>query len=34
MRTVGQVGGVAGGIGVFLVILGLVGKKPAGDSPK
>ncbi len=27
MRTVGQVSGVAGAIGVLLVVLGLVGKK-------
>ena len=27
MRIVGQTAGVAGGVGVFLVILGLVGKK-------
>ena len=27
MRIVGQTAGVAGGVGVFLVILGLVGKQ-------
>ena len=27
MRIVGQTAGVAGGVGIFLIILGLVGKK-------
>jgi len=30
METVGQVSGVAGAIGVVLIVLGLRGKKPAG----
>ena len=29
MQTVGQVSGVAGAIGIVLVVLGLKGKKPA-----
>ena len=33
MRTVGQVSGVAGGLGVFLVILGLLGKKFPDQKP-
>ena len=28
MRIVGQVSGVAGGVGIFLIVLGLVGKQP------
>lgn len=28
MRTVGQVSGVAGGIGLVMVIVGLVGRRP------
>jgi hypothetical protein len=30
METVGQVSGVAGAIGIVLIVLGLRGKKPAG----
>ena len=35
MRIVGQTAGVAGGVGVFLIILGLLGKKfPDGSDQK
>jgi hypothetical protein len=30
MRTVGQVSGVAGGLGVAMIVIGLIGKETPG----